>query len=39
MTIQVCEYALITSDTSQQAGLDLGIVSKQTFSWLESLHQ
>ncbi|WP_312671301.1 McrC family protein [Pseudescherichia sp.] len=39
MTIQVCEYALITSDTSQKSGLDLGIVSKQTFSWLESLHQ
>lgn len=39
MTIQVCEYALITSDASRQPTRELGVVSKQTFAWLESLHQ
>jgi 5-methylcytosine-specific restriction enzyme subunit McrC len=33
------EYALLTSDNSQPASMDLGIVSEATFSWLEQLQQ
>ncbi|WP_370549538.1 McrC family protein [Edwardsiella tarda] len=39
MMIQVREYALLTSDNSQPASMDLGIVSEATFSWLEQLQQ
>lgn len=37
--IQVREYALLTSDKSQSASIDLGIVSPETFTWLEELQQ
>jgi hypothetical protein len=39
MMIQVREYALLTSDNTQPASMDLGIVSEATFSWLEQLQQ
>lgn len=39
MTIVVREYATLTSDTSQKAGMDLGIVSSATFDWLLTLQQ
>lgn len=37
--IQVREYALLTSDTSQRASMDVGIVSTATFGWLQELQQ
>lgn len=37
--IQVLEYALLTSDSTQKASLDVGIVSPATFDWLLDLQQ
>lgn len=39
MTFQVREYALLTCDHSQSASMDLGIVTEQTFAWLETLQE
>lgn len=39
MTFQVREYALITCDQSQPSSMDMGIVSAQTFTWLETLQE
>lgn len=35
--IQVREYARLTTDTSATPGLDLGVISTDTFNWLASL--
>lgn len=35
--IQVREYARLTTDTSATPGLDLGVISTETFNWLASL--
>ncbi|UUE58113.1 McrC family protein [Pectobacterium aroidearum] len=37
MTCQVREYALLTSDQSHSPSMDVGVVSAQTFAWLEML--
>lgn len=39
MTFQVRENALLTCDHSQSASMDLGIVTEQTFAWLETLQE
>lgn len=39
MAFQVREYALLTCDNAQPASMDLGIVSEQTFAWLETLQE
>lgn len=39
MTFQVREYALLTCDQSQPSSMDMGIVSAQTFAWLETLQE
>jgi 5-methylcytosine-specific restriction enzyme subunit McrC len=39
MTFQVREYALLTCDQSQTSSMDIGVVSPQTFAWLETLQE
>lgn len=39
MTVQVREYALLTDDTAQMPGIDMGIITGSTFEWLTGLQQ
>jgi len=39
VTIQVREYATLTTDRNQESSLDSAVVSKATFDWLLDLHQ